>query len=579
MAPVPFQHPVRYPPLILAVSHVSLVVYLTYAVGASLYTSYKSLGPAQDTRSRSARRKRLVPIFFGLAVVSFLTTAYYAVTTAVLSYRTWAWEHGLDLHHRMINEDGYIADTNNSTSLYITQWLSDTPIYHDALEIVAEKARRFWWAQQHDLGILVFSAMLTLEGRRRHIPMLTAFLALAHLVSLSFAQNLFFLALLLTPAPLPSGDEDLELPVAPMPRSTWLRLLNTLTPPKPKNWMPYTRLLYFPLALNILCTLAIPYILQTPLFFRLSVVARLSTFLLLLWPKIMPAHWGQVREHGHSSRQPIISLYQFLAGALLILQIRTLVTALVSNAPDSHYHRHSALLPWDVEQRSRWEQSTNALGKVLGSTTDHPFVAAMASDVLISVLSLGAWAAVRAGISKTAVKEFVPIKKGAESDETVKIHESVVNKADSSFASAADEDHDQEQEGRMTLRRSGRTIRSRVGSIASSSGASEDVLSLAEGTRRRRGRPGRPKKTKQQPLSYDGANDDDEQTAQQKEDDQSYIPMPAEARSAAEGEGEEVASSAQELDWEMAAFTWGLAAIGGLPAACISVYGLECILH
>lgn len=87
------------------------------------------------------------------------------------------------------------------------RWLADTSIYQDAFEIVTEKARRFWWGQQVDLSLVPWSVLLAVEGRRRGIPNLFAFLSLAHLVNLSFAQNLFFVALLLTPAPLPEDTQ------------------------------------------------------------------------------------------------------------------------------------------------------------------------------------------------------------------------------------------------------------------------------------------------------------------------------------------------------------------------------------
>jgi hypothetical protein len=77
-------------------------------------------------------------------------------------------------------------------------------VYVDAFEIIAEKARRFWWGQQIELGMVPWSLLLSIEGRRRNIPVPWAFLALAHLVSLSFAQNLFYIAMLLAPSPLPS---------------------------------------------------------------------------------------------------------------------------------------------------------------------------------------------------------------------------------------------------------------------------------------------------------------------------------------------------------------------------------------
>lgn len=83
------------------------------------------------------------------------------------------------------------------------RWLGDTPIYQDAFEIVAEKARRFWWGQQIDLAVVPWSIFMAVEGHRRGISNLLSFLALAHLVNLSFAQNAFFVVLILTPVPLP----------------------------------------------------------------------------------------------------------------------------------------------------------------------------------------------------------------------------------------------------------------------------------------------------------------------------------------------------------------------------------------
>ena len=65
-----------------------------------------------------------------------------------------------------------------------------------------EKARRRWWGQQVDLATISWSMLLAIEGRRRQIPYLWAYPLLSQTVSLSFAQNLFYIALLLTPSPI-----------------------------------------------------------------------------------------------------------------------------------------------------------------------------------------------------------------------------------------------------------------------------------------------------------------------------------------------------------------------------------------
>lgn len=89
------------------------------------------------------------------------------------------------------------------------RWLDDTPFYRDALEIVTEKARHFWWMQQSNLGLVSWSLFLAIEGQRRAISHLWVFLALSQLVNLSYAQNLFYLAVLLTPVPLPANVKEI----------------------------------------------------------------------------------------------------------------------------------------------------------------------------------------------------------------------------------------------------------------------------------------------------------------------------------------------------------------------------------
>lgn len=201
-----------------ALSHVGAAVYLTYTVSRGLYQSYKALPPAQDTRQRIHKRRILAPIFGGLALLALATDVYYKLGYLTLSYKVWADEHGLAFPERyeprshVLSRYGLLTEvhsvftisTNGTTRppLYLSQWLTDTPIYHDAAEIVAEKARRFWWGNQTALATVPWSMLLAIEGRRRKIPFLWAYMLLAHLANLSFAQNLFYLALLLTPSPL-----------------------------------------------------------------------------------------------------------------------------------------------------------------------------------------------------------------------------------------------------------------------------------------------------------------------------------------------------------------------------------------
>ncbi|KAK8088620.1 hypothetical protein PG997_003581 [Apiospora hydei] len=479
MAPVPNLYPPSYAPLGVAVAHLSLVVYLSYAVGTSLYTSYKALSPV------------------------------------------WADHRGYALPQRVFGNEGLLPSPNNSSDLYLAHWLSDTPVYFDALEIIAEKARRFWWGQQIDLATVAWSMLLAIEGRRRRIPMLSAFMALAHLVNLSYAQNLFYLALLLTPAPIPSGENDPKLPAAPA--SIWTKLHNYFFPPKPNNWCPHPVVLLTVVAVNLAAIGLLPHAAETPSFVKVAMIARLATFLPLLLPKVVPDSWGTVHPHPHNAYSSFTTLFRFLSAASFFLHAKATFYGLSYNIPNSHYHRHSRFIPWDVEERSAWERGSSSVGKVLGSISDHPVVAAVGWDALICAVSLGVWAAVRATDVQAIIKSAVPYY-GTDIAEALPSKEAILDKM---IKTEPEGDESPEPESYMS-KQSGQN-KGRLASIASSSGLSEDV---AASTPRRR-----------------------------------------EAREVVEGD----ILPPEELDWESASLSWGFAALGGLGCACAGVFGGESI--
>lgn len=109
----------------------------------------------------------------------------------------------------VFGDTGALRGGEHPGRLQLLRWLNDTENYKDFLEIVAEKARRYWWGQQIDLATASWTLMLSIEGGRRHVPHLWAFAFLSQTVSLSFAQNLFYITILLTPVPLPGNVNDL----------------------------------------------------------------------------------------------------------------------------------------------------------------------------------------------------------------------------------------------------------------------------------------------------------------------------------------------------------------------------------
>ncbi|KAL2271579.1 hypothetical protein VTJ83DRAFT_950 [Remersonia thermophila] len=569
MAPVQLDEEPGLVPVALAVSRAAAAIYASFVVGRSLYQSHKALGPAHHTRHRQADRAKPSVAFGSLAALALVFAISSTWDSLTLSYRTWASERGIQVPERWL---GSHASTTNGTArprLHLQRWLSDTPVHLDALEIVAEKARRLWWGRQLDLATIAWTTLLAIEGRRRGISHLWAYALLPHLVSLSFAQNMFYVALLQTPAPVAIQETRIS------------RLLHRLIPEKPKNWFPRISLLLVPILGSYLATLWLPYAANTASFPTAVFLSKLLTLAPLILPAVAPLSWGTVHPDPHAPYADIRRLFNVISAASALIHAQTTYTALRYNFPDPYLHRHSiaGLLHFDAEKRSRRERSATAIQKVLGALTDHPAVAAAGKDVLLSALSLGLWAAVRAtdiesmltglcsafksawgAVSKQAGEGAGAIAKAVES----------VGVSTSRHHDASDDDPDVPPLS-MTLR-----SRDRPASTKASVSSIEDPATAAVTTSRRRGRP-RKVKTDPEPepeteptSSPSGPR---EPAGGPEEEDKTYHPTPAVKADA--GLGDVLPEDA--FDWEPAALAWGLTAVGGLGLASAAVFGAECV--
>lgn len=208
------------------ISHICATGYISLIAARSIYRSYIALPPSSATRHREPLRKGHVQTFSILALVSLAFAGYYASRFASLSYRVWATERGIELPNgyekllcimnpkkltlcSFFGDKGALRGGEHPGRLQVVRWLNDTPFYRDALEIATEKSRHFWWVQQVSLGLISWSLYVAIEGQRRNISNLWSFVVLSQLVGLSYAQNLFFIAILLTPVPLPENVREL----------------------------------------------------------------------------------------------------------------------------------------------------------------------------------------------------------------------------------------------------------------------------------------------------------------------------------------------------------------------------------
>ncbi|QSZ30507.1 hypothetical protein DSL72_000061 [Monilinia vaccinii-corymbosi] len=393
MAPVEVDNDPSVLPTVQLGGHILLASCLTVLVARTIYRSYLALPPSSATRHRQSLRRDHAKMFTSLALLGLMTAVWFGVKGASLSYRVWAAERGVELPDSFFGDKGALRLGQHPGRFEIIRWLNDTPFYRDNLEIVAEKARYFWWGQQASFALNSFSTYVAIEGRRRNISNLWAFVLLGQLVNVSFAQNLWFVAILLTPVPLPENVDtltDTRRAFASV-HKLWFEVV----PQRANNWLPNPGF-YITLLLSGYGALFLtPFAANTSSFGIVAFLSVAFPFAPLLLPYIIPEHWGTTHDRPHEAHSSYIKIFRVISTMSSILHIRTSGLALLYNTPDNHYYRHSLLHPLEKVHRSSKNRAFTALERVLGAVGDHPAVGAVGYDVILSGLSLGTWAAVR----------------------------------------------------------------------------------------------------------------------------------------------------------------------------------------
>lgn len=428
MAPVEIDQDPSFLPTLQIGGHILLTICLTALVSRTMYRSYLALPPSSATRHRQHLRRDHVKIFISLALLGLITAGWFGVSGASLSYRVWAAERGVELPDSFFGDKGAFRLGQHPGRFDIIRWLNDTPFYRDNLEIVAENAKYFWWGQQASFAMNSFSTYVAIEGRRRNISNLWAFILLGQLVNVSFAQNLWFVAILLTPVPLPE-NVDILTDTRRAFGSVHKLWFEKIVPQRANNWLPssgfYIALLLFGHGAMFLT----PFAANTSSFGKIALLSVSLPFAPLLLPYVIPEHWGTTYDHPHKAHSSCMGVFRSISVISSILHFRTTGLALLHNTPENHYYRHSILHPLEKIHRSNTNRIFKALERVLGSIADHPAVGSVGYDVLLSGLSLGTWSAIRALDGNEILRVVIPWMN--KSSTGVKVKEEVESTAKS----------------------------------------------------------------------------------------------------------------------------------------------------
>ncbi|KAK5991755.1 hypothetical protein PT974_07789 [Cladobotryum mycophilum] len=169
-----------------------LAIFTSYMIACSALTarciSLLIRRPSTTSTSHHAPAHKIL-IFSSLAALSLATTWYHMFCYFRWSYLDWATLHNL---------------AGPDDPLLLGRWLRDTSLFKQAWASTLETADRTWWSLQIFGFCAVWSVMLAVQARKRNIPYAWAFMLLGQIVAISFASNLFFLAVLLYDVSPPS---------------------------------------------------------------------------------------------------------------------------------------------------------------------------------------------------------------------------------------------------------------------------------------------------------------------------------------------------------------------------------------
>lgn len=328
------------------------------------------------------------------------------------------------------------------------------------------------------------------------------------------------------------------------------KLRNTISQPKPHGWALKPGFLILPILASYGSTLLFSNAAETGSLPRIFGIYRALTFAPLVLRYIAPQSWGTI----HSDRRAdgaLVDLFRLMAVVSCGLHGISTFKGLRYNIPHAHYHRHSKYLPWDIEERSRWERTTTALGKLLGSTSDHPLVAGVGYDVLISGLSVGLWAAVRSLRADDILASVVPLRRHED--------HSAAEDSDYEDEEASDDESERGEEQEQPKTEEASSPSNSAIAILRSKGIKVDLPGKDDAPQRRRRR----RRHRRSRARKDLAEDPNDETYQPTRDEQAMA------------QGDLIPP--QELELEAAALTWGLMAVGGLAVGSTGVFGGECL--
>ncbi|KAL2813978.1 hypothetical protein BJX63DRAFT_206493 [Aspergillus granulosus] len=339
--PIPISElPIHYRSIFLFISYLSLITFFSLTCCRTIYTRYRARQKNNDWAH--PQRRGQFALFSFLAAASLGSTWYYMISLFFYSYNIWATSPEGTLYSG--------ADTPLFTRMGL--WLNKTYIFQEAWETVSETPERVWWSAQIFGWTIGWSLLLGITGRRYHIPHVWIYMLVAQAVSVSFAANLFFAAI--TVSPRPSEKDPLY------------------------TWRPALIYELVPVALSIADTLAVPIYAYEKGFMIILLAPHFLVFIpCILGPMRSSSprlKSGEALAQGYRTTRRYASFIKWVAAASVALQGYLTYLVLQEFGPEVPYGE--------------------IVREVLGTVYAHPACSSVSWDVIMCTLSGAAWAVV-----------------------------------------------------------------------------------------------------------------------------------------------------------------------------------------
>ena len=251
---------------------------------------------------------------------------------------------------------------------------------------------------------------------------------LGQIVAISFASNLFFLAVLLSSESPENKDGTSSQSLAPS--STEYTLEHDQKQPKSRNickdstWAPSRTLYTVPLLSTFFCVFLIPHYVHSHLFLPLLAVPHILLFIPVNVSKLAPRSWGRVHPSGTFMLEHHRYIYRLILWPSLVLYLKATLAVLLDTQIKIRNQSYSSATLFNFDIATQILQQFFGDKGFPSELFDHPAVSSVGWDVILCWVSAVTWLATQDKGKRTLYDERQLLQTSSQNSHQAEIESS-----------------------------------------------------------------------------------------------------------------------------------------------------------